>query len=146
MAGTDYKLEGYFYDEDCIVNGSESRVTGQAIKAGDVIPEGTVLRMKLSGKGAYSGTYLLRYRVCGVSIKNATAKIADMYYTGEAVKPAKSRISLSVNGAVLGEDDFEIVSYSNNIKPGTAKVTVRGKGRYGGEKTISFKIIRRSAE
>ncbi len=146
MAGTDYKLDGYFYDEDCFVNGSESRVTGQAVKAGDVIPEGTVLRMRLSGKGSYSGTYILRYRVCGVSIKNASAKIADMYYTGEAVKPARSQITIVVNGTALGEDDFEIVSYSNNIKPGTAKVTVRGKGRYGGEKTISFKIIRRSAE
>lgn len=146
LAGTDYKLVGYFYDEDCLVNGSESRLTGQAVKDGDVIPEGTVLRVKLSGKGAYSGIFLLRYRVCGVSIKTATGKVPDQLYTGSAVKPGKDKITLTVGGTTLKEDDYEIVSYSNNIKPGTAKITVRGKGKYGGEKTISFKIVRRSAE
>ena len=146
LAGTDYKLTGYFYDEDCTVNGSESRLTGQAVKDGDVIPEGTVLRVKLSGKGAYSGVCLIRYRVCGVSIKTASGKVTDQLYTGSAVKPGKDMITLSVGGTVLKEDDYEIVSYSNNIKPGTAKLTVRGKGKYGGEKTISFKIVRRTAE
>ena len=38
--------------------------------------------------------------------------------------------------------DFEIVegSYRNNLKKGTASVTLRGLGEYGGTKTIKFKI------
>ncbi|MCR5450159.1 MAG: hypothetical protein K6F23_12290, partial [Solobacterium sp.] len=39
---------------------------------------------------------------------------------------------------------YEIVGYTNNIKKGTAKVTFRGKGEYGGEKTVSFKIGQRN--
>lgn len=38
--------------------------------------------------------------------------------------------------------DYEIVenSYANNIKKGTATVTIVGKGNYGGTKTVKFKI------
>ncbi len=32
--------------------------------------------------------------------------------------------------------DFEIVNYSNNIKKGTASVTLRGLGSYGGTRVI----------
>ena len=35
---------------------------------------------------------------------------------------------------------FVIVGYSNNVNKGTAKVTIRGTGNYGGFKTQSFKI------
>lgn len=31
-------------------------------------------------------------------------------------------------------------SYINNIRKGTAKVTLRGIGEYGGLKTVTFKI------
>ena len=36
--------------------------------------------------------------------------------------------------------DFVIIGYANNIKKGTAKVTVRGVNSYSGTKTVSFKI------
>lgn len=52
-------------------------------------------------------------------------------------------ITVNLNGTELkyGED-FEIVedSYQNNVKRGTATVTIKGKGNYGGEKTVKFKI------
>ena len=35
------------------------------------------------------------------------------------------------------------LEYSNNTKKGTANVTVRGKGQYGGSKTVKFKITSR---
>lgn len=41
---------------------------------------------------------------------------------------------------VTQPDGFVIVSYSNNINKGTAKVTIRGMGNYGGFKTQTFKI------
>ena len=39
--------------------------------------------------------------------------------------------------------DYEIVadSYTNNIKKGTASVTIVGKGEYGGMKQAKFKIV-----
>ena len=41
--------------------------------------------------------------------------------------------------------DFVVESYSNNFNKGSAKVTFRGIGDYGGSKTVSFKIIARDA-
>ncbi len=39
-----------------------------------------------------------------------------------------------------------IASYSNNIKRGTAKVVLKGKGSYAGTKTLSFKIVQKGAD
>ena len=41
-------------------------------------------------------------------------------------------------------NDFEVVSYSQNVKKGVAKVTFKGIGNYGGEKTVTFKITERN--
>ena len=35
---------------------------------------------------------------------------------------------------------FEITGYTNNVKKGTAKLTIHGTGEYGGSKTVSFRI------
>ena len=37
--------------------------------------------------------------------------------------------------------DFVVSGYKNNIKKGTAKVTLKGIGAFGGTKTLNFKII-----
>lgn len=37
--------------------------------------------------------------------------------------------------------DYEIESYKNNNKKGTATVAIRGIGRYGGTKTVEFAIV-----
>ncbi len=42
---------------------------------------------------------------------------------------------------VLEPGDFEIVNAYENINKGTAKVVIRGRGNYGGSKTVTFKII-----
>mgnify|MGYP003292795179 CR=1 FL=1 len=68
------------------------------------------------------------------------------YYTGEKVVLSKSDLVVKVGGKTLTSDQYEIVgsSYKNNTKCGTAKVTIRGKGEYGGTKTISFTINRQT--
>ena len=52
----------------------------------------------------------------------------------------KSEIEVIDNGTALSPSEYEIVEYKNHNKEGTAKVTIKGLGKYGGEKTISFKI------
>jgi len=32
-------------------------------------------------------------------------------------------------------------SYEDNVKKGTARVTIAGKGSYGGTKTVKFRIM-----
>ena len=50
-------------------------------------------------------------------------------YTGSEIQPGKNQ--MTVKGGLKAEN-FEIVGYTNNIKKGTAKVTLRGVGDYGG--------------
>lgn len=78
-----------------------------------------------------------------IAIKSAKLdknNMKDHFYTGALVEIDPSELIVMAGGARLTSDDFEIIGYSNNVKKGTAKVTIRGKGKYSGVKTISFKI------
>lgn len=67
------------------------------------------------------------------SLKNFTYA-----YTGKAIKPLPRVV---ISGKILKKNRDYTVSYSNNKKIGTAKITVKGKGDYSGSKTITFKIV-----
>ena len=58
-------------------------------------------------------------------------------YDGKEKKPV-----VNVDGLVEGTD--YTVTYSNNVNPGTAKVTITGKGDFSGKKELNF-IIEESA-
>ena len=145
-AGTDYDKNdiAYRYDENCYVNVSgksatEFRMAGEPVGDKDIPPAGTLLQVRINGKGNYSDYIRLRYRVVKSSISKAKAFISDQTYTGEEIILNKEDIRFN-NG--VKPDDFEIVGYSNNIEAGTAKVIVRGVGNYGGSATFSFKITK----
>ncbi|MGC2873387.1 fibronectin type III domain-containing protein [Ihubacter sp. mB4P-1] len=67
------------------------------------------------------------------SLKNFTYA-----YTGKAIKPLPRVV---ISSKILKKNRDYTVSYSNNKKIGTAKITVKGKGDYSGSKTITFKIV-----
>ena len=115
-----------------------------------VIPAGTVVKVTVTGKGNYTGTVSTTYRILetGKDISKLTFKISNQEYTGSPVTIDEGDITSIKLGKkeqelVLGTD-YEIVSYSNNLNKGTAKVTFQGIGKYGGTKTVSFKIGQRS--
>ena len=64
------------------------------------------------------------------------------YYTGNAIRPV---ITVTYKGRLLSEYKDFSVSYKNNIKVGTATVTVRGYGNYSSDSknmvTKTFEII-----
>ena len=68
------------------------------------------------------------------------------YYTGRQVRPQIQSVTLreSANAQeitlVNRETDGYLVSYGENVKAGSAGVTVRGTGKYGGSKTVKFII------
>ena len=68
------------------------------------------------------------------------SKPADAYYTGKAIKP-----KVTVSGASVS--DYTI-SYADNVRPGTAKVIIKGKGKYTGsvEKTFKIKLKKTTAK
>ncbi len=70
--------------------------------------------------------------------KAKAAKIAAQPYTGKAAKPA---VSLTYGGTKLKAGTDYRVSYASNKKPGTATVTVAGRGNFAGTRTLKFKIV-----
>jgi hypothetical protein len=67
------------------------------------------------------------------------SSIADQPYSGDRLSP---RVQVFYRGEALVEDRDFTVEYANNINPGTASVTIRGKGSYTGKKITTFNIVR----
>ena len=132
-AGTDYDKNVKYY-----VNGNE-------VEANAILPVGTEVTAVVTAKGNnYTGAASTTFRIVPASIANAKITIAKQEYTGKPVTLDKEDITIKIKKVVLGAEDFEIVSYSNNVNKGTAKVTLQGVGNYGGTKTVNFKIGQRS--
>lgn len=70
---------------------------------------------------------------------SVTTKYTKYGYTGKAVSPAVT--VRTVSGTKLKKGVNYTVSYENNKKLGTATITVKGIGKYRGEKTYTFKIV-----
>ena len=96
------------------------------------------------------GYTLYKCTRCGAEKKdNITARLKDIAgvtvtglekgctYTGKAQTPAPV-IKDGTRTLVKGTD--YTLSYSNNIKKGTAKLVITGKGKYAGSKTVNFSI------
>jgi len=90
-------------------------------------------------KGLF-GTYDFTVGFSGeqLSISDAVvASIPDQAWTGKAVTPAPL---VKLGGVALVKDtDYEL-SYVNNVNPGTATVTVTGKGNYSGTVSSTFTV------
>ena len=146
-AGTDYeKALVYSYAEDCVVTltgkkaESAERKKGDVVGAKDIIPAGVTIDVTAKGMKNYEGELQTDFRFVEADIAKASVKVADQIYTGSEICPDASAITVKIGGKELSAEDYEIVSYSNNISKGTATVTIKGVGNYGGTKTVKFKI------
>ncbi len=82
----------------------------------------------------------------GSSSTKATKKISsleiddvsDYTYTGEARKPS---VKIYDGDYKLVKGTDYTLTYKNNKEIGTASVTIKGKGKYTGSKTIKFDIV-----
>lgn len=75
------------------------------------------------------------------NLSNAAVTLAQTTYTydGKAKIPS---VTVKLDGKTLVLNTDYTVSYSDNIKAGTAKVTIIGKGNYTGSSTVSFIIVK----
>ena len=73
------------------------------------------------------------------ALEGAAVKIAQASYefTKKQVKP---EVTVTLNGETLVKDTDYTVEYSNNIYPGTAKITVTGINNYKGSVSKTFGI------
>lgn len=133
-AGTDFLKTYTFTDENGVVLGPK-----------DQVEAGSVLTVTIEGTKNYTGETKVSYRVlaakmslkgASVSLKKGVIKTYDL----EPVVLKKEDLVVKLNGQELSKDNYTIVSYVNNRKKGTAKVTIQGVGEYGGQKTVNFKI------
>lgn len=83
------------------------------------------------------------------SVKKGTKKIANakitlsatkLIYNGSARKPG---VTVKLGGKTLTKGKDYSLSFSNNVKPGKATVTVKGKGNYSGSQTVTYYIAPR---
>ena len=83
----------------------------------------------------------LSWSIAPASMAGAKITVGNsrIHYTGDKVRCGVSKVMLA-NGVVLAADDYS-VSYSNNKRMGTAKVTVTGAGNVIGSATTQFEII-----
>lgn len=153
-AGTDYETAvEYTYVNATkvkqIVNRVETEVKyaeGAKVDAADIIPAGTEIKATVKGKGLYADSAEVNFRYVAANIASAKVVIPNFVYTKKAITLDENRIQVTMVVKKKAEtlkfgEDFEIIGYKNNVDRGTAKVTIRGLGNYGGTKEVGFKIV-----
>lgn len=129
----------------------ETRRAGAPVGEEDIPQAGAVIRVTAQGAGFYAGNgeppkVSAVYRIVSADFAKAKVKIAaKSYQDGRPVTLTADDLTVTVSGAeeplVLGRDYvIEEETYVNHTKKGKAKVTLRGIGNYGGEKTITYTI------
>ena len=143
-AGKDFdpKSMTYVYENDVVLENGVSRKAGSGVEKTDIIPADTQIRITLNcgNGGNYIGDFTGTYRITKADIKSAEVAIPKQIYTGNEILLDKSQITVKLSGVILNPEDYEIVRYDNNVKKGTASVTIRGTRNYGGIKTAKFTI------
>ncbi len=69
--------------------------------------------------------------------KATISNISTQVYSGAKITP---KVTVKYKGKNLKNNKDYKISYSNNALPGTAKVKIKGIGKYKGSKTKTFKI------
>lgn len=132
-AGTDYEKHPVYTLDD-----------GTVLETGDSVPVNTFVHVTVTAKGNYEGTLEAVYRVAEKSFSKASIKIsAKPAYTGQAVCLDEKSITVRIGKEYLqyGKDYMiDTGSYKSNINKGKASVVIRGIGKYGGSKTVSYSI------
>ncbi len=141
--GTDYeKSVSYTYLNPTVLEDSEVRGAGANVEPYDKVPVGTEIQVEVTAKGNYTGSISDVYVITEKSLASVSVTVKSKYYTGKEIELSDEDITVMVGKTdtlVLGED-YEIVGYTNNLKKGTAYVTIKGIGNYGGTKTVKFTI------
>lgn len=152
VAGSDYdKNIIYTYKYDTLVTDTSVkpnvlvvREEGSEVGPKDIVPVNTIIEVKVTGIKNYKEELSATYRIIANDISKASVTIPTQYYTGKPIVLFKSDITVKIGSKVLSTRDFEIVSYTDNIFKGSASITIKGKGDFGGIKTVKFNIQSRT--
>jgi len=111
-----------------------------------------IYSVSIQGQGNYVGNIALKERIVSKSTVNISKasinKIENQTYTGNNIE-LNDKLVLSYGRGLVGVDEKDYnestvcdytYSYENNKNIGTAKVIIKGKGDFYGERTLTFKI------
>ena len=128
----------------------KSKIAGRTVKLSkgtqykvyyknNVVPGTATITVK--GTGHFTGTLTKTFKITKVKLGTVTLSKTTFTYTGHEIKP-KVTVKAKVDGVVktLEKGVDYTVSYKNNVKKGTATVTVKGIGNFTGTITKEFKI------
>ncbi len=97
----------------------------------------------ITGIGNYAGSITKNFTISVKSISDLTATLSTTSYTYDrTAKTPGVTVKHGEKTLTLGTD--YTVSYANNTNPGTATVTITGKGNYAGIITKTFTITAKS--
>lgn len=136
----------------------------------DVVEDGGDIETAADGTSYYANYGMIKFKAPGTTTITATLKDGDktytksfvlnvtkplvnvdtlsvssikaQTYTGKAITPA---ITVKDGSKVLKSGTDYTVTYTNNVNPGTAAVTIKGIGSYTGERSVSFKIEKKNS-
>lgn len=112
-------------------NGTDFTLTYQ-----NNVNKGTA-KVYIKGKGNYSGSCSLTFSITARPVSTLKITVPSATYNGKAQKPA---VTAKYNNYKFKNGTDYTLSYKNNTKIGTATVTVKGKGKLSGTKSVTFKI------
>ena len=118
-------------------------------KKKDVVGVYSKVKVVATAKSAnYRDSREAVYTVTVQDIAKAKVVVKSKQYTGKEITlTAEDFTTIRIGKTNLKEGVHYIIvadSYKNNIKQGTASVTIRGIGDYGGTKKVNYKITRRA--
>ncbi|MCH5254146.1 MAG: right-handed parallel beta-helix repeat-containing protein, partial [Lachnospiraceae bacterium] len=125
----------------------------EGMESGKVPGAKTIITVTVKGINNYADSEIKgEYCIYKTSISKLKVTIDAKEYTGKEILLSTADIHVYANSTDAKkkqneiENCYEILEgeYKNNIKAGTAKVTLRGTGDYGGTKTYSFKIKKKT--
>ena len=112
-------------------NGTDFTLTYQ-----NNVNKGTA-KVYIKGKGNYSGSCSLTFSITARPVSTLKITVPSATYNGKAQKPA---VTVKYNNYKFKNGTDYTLSYKNNTKIGTATVTIKGKGKLSGTKSVTFKI------
>lgn len=112
-------------------NGTDFTLTYQ-----NNVNKGTA-KVYIKGKGNYIGSCSLTFSITARPVSTLKITVPSVTYNGKAQKPA---VTVKYNNYKFKNGTDYTLSYRNNTKIGTATVTVKGKGKLSGTRSVTFKI------
>ncbi len=113
--------------------------TDYVVTYSDNVNAGTAT-IKIEGKGDYTGSKEWSFKINPLNISNATVTLGESL-TYNATEQTQTVTKVVAGSITLATSDYE-VSGNKQVKAGNHKLTIKGKGNFGGSVNKDFEIAK----